>query len=141
MFRTISENKGRKECKRVVGIPIKSNKVNFSLGRPEWQQSYTSTSREFHNLKKLTGNRAILDNEYLKPNHSNFKLIHFPQKKPFLTTSARDFVPFKMTEEDKSRLNQDNIKFLRASKVVLGDHIPEANSMYGYMYEDPKKQY
>ena len=140
MFRAISENKGRKECKRVVGIPLKSFKVNFSLGRPEWQQSYTTTSREFHNLKKLTGNRAILDNEYLKPNHSNFKLVHKNKKKPFLTTSARDFVPFQMKEEDKSKLNQDNIKFLRASKLVLGDHIPEAKSMYGYIYEDPKEQ-
>ena len=123
-----------------MGIPLKSFKVNFTLGRPEWQQSYTTTSREFHNLKKLAGNRAILDNEYLKPNHSNFKLIHFPQKKPFLTTNARDFVPIQMKEEDKSKLNQENIKFLRASKIILGDHIPEAHSMYGYIYEDPKKQ-
>ena len=76
----------------------------------------------------------------MKPNHSNFKLIHFPQKKPFLIPSARDFAPIQMKEEDKSALNQENIKFLRSSKIILEDHIPETNSMYGYIYEDLKEQ-
>ena len=48
MFRTLSENKGRKESIRVYGIPMKCNRVNFSFGRPEWQQKYSTTTGEFH---------------------------------------------------------------------------------------------
>ena len=140
MFRTISENKGKQDCKRVLGLPLKSYKSNVSLGRPEWQQLYTTTMREFHCPKKLTGNREILDKEYLKPNFSGFQLIHFPQKKPFLTSNARDFIKFTLKDEEKSKLNVEQLMFLRASKIKMGDHIPESKSMYGYFHEDPKKQ-
>ena len=64
MFRTISENKGRPDCKRVLGLPLKSYKSNVNLGRPEWQQLYTTTMREFHCPKKLARNREILDKDY-----------------------------------------------------------------------------
>ena len=142
MFRTISENKGRNQSKKMVeGVPIKSNVVNIRIGRPEWQQSYSTASREFHNLKKLTGNKADLDGlEYLKPNFSNFKLVHFPQKKPFLTSSARDFIPFQKKDREKAKLNLEQLKFLRTSHIIMGDHIPEGKSMYGYHFEDPKRQ-
>ena len=140
MFRTISENKGRKESIRVYGIPLKSNKHNFDFGRPEWQQKYSTTTGEFHTNKKLTGNREILEQDYLKPNYSGFKLIHFPQKKPFLTSNARDFIKFNLKPEDISKLNEEQLKFLSESKIKMGEHIPERKSMYGYIYEDPKKQ-
>ena len=140
MFTTISENKGSKESKRVCGIPFKSYKSNFDFGRPEWQQKFTTTNREFHCPKKLMGNREILDKEYLKPYYSGFKLIHFPQKKPFLTSNARDYIFFNLKDEEKAKLNEEKLLFLRASKIKMGEYIPENKSMYGYLFEDPKKQ-
>ena len=140
MFSTISENKGKPDSKRVCGLPLKSYKSNFSFGLPEWQQKITTTNRELHCPKKLTGNREILNKEYLKPNHSGFKLIHFPQKKPFLTSNSRDFIYFNLKDEEKSKLNVEKLKFLRESKIKMGEHIPESKSIYGYLFEDPKKQ-
>jgi len=140
MFRTISENKGRKESIRVYGIPLKSNRHNFDFGRTEWQQKFSTTNRIFHDTKNIYGNREILDKDYLKPNYSGFKLIHFPQKKPFLTSNARDFIPFILKDEEKSKLNVEQLKFLRESKIKMGEHKPESKSMYGYLFEDPKKQ-
>ena len=139
MFSTISENKGR-----IGGIkikdPINSNKTNFIFGLPEWQQKYTTTTQEFFTPKNIKGNRLILDKEYLSPNYSGFKLIHFPQKEPFLTSNKRDFVEFKRKEEEKSKLNEKQLKFLRESKIEIGNYKPERKSMYGYLFEDPKKQ-
>ena len=139
MFSTISENKGR-----IGGIkikdPINSNKTNFIFGLPEWQQKYTTTTQEFFTQKNIKGNRLILDKEYLSPNYSGFKLIHFPQKEPFLTSNKRDFVEFKRKEEEKSKLNEKQLKFLRESKIEIGNYKPERKSMYGYLFEDPKKQ-
>ena len=140
MFSTISENKGKPDSKRVCGLPLKSYKSNFSFGLPEWQQKITTINRELHSPKKLTGNREILNKEYLKPNYSGFKLIHFPQKKPFLTSNSRDFIYFNLKDEEKSKLNVEQLKFLRESKIKMGEHIPESKSIYGYLFEDPKKQ-
>ena len=140
MFYSISENKGKKESIRVYRTPLNSNRVNFSFGLPEWQQKYSTTTNEFYTQKNLTGNREILDKEYLSPNYSGFKLIHFPQKEPFLTSNKRDFIEFKRKEEDKSRLNKEQLKFLRASKIEAGDYKPDKKTMYGYLYENPDKQ-
>ena len=140
MFSTISVNKGRNQSLRVYGIPFKSNKVNYSIGRPEWQQKYTTAYGEFYTKKKLYGNKEELNKEYLKPNYSGFKLIDFPQEKPFLTSNARDFIPIKMKPEDISKLNVEQLKFIRDSKIIMGEHVPENKTMYGYLYEDPKKQ-
>ena len=140
MFYSISENKGRKESIRVYKTPLNSNRVNFSFGLPEWQQKYSTTTNEFYTKKNLTGNRLTLDKDYLKPNYSGFKLIHFPQKEPFLSSNKRDFIEFKRKEEDKSKLNEKQLKFLRTSKIETGGHKPEKKSMYGYLYENPSKQ-
>ena len=140
MFYSISENKGKKESIRVYRTPLNSNRVNFSFGLPEWQQKYSTTTNEFYTQKNLTGNREILDKEYLSPNYSGFKLIHFPQKEPFLTSNKRDFIEFKRKEEDKSRLNKEQLKFLRASKIETGDYKPDKKTMYGYLYENPDRQ-
>ena len=81
-----------------------------------------------------------MQKDYLSPNDSGFKLIHFPQKAPFLTSNKRDFIEFKRTEEEKSKLNQKQLKLLRESKIEKGNYIPEKKSMYGYLYEAPNKQ-
>ena len=139
MFSSISENKGRLGGIKIKD-PINSNKTNFIFGLPEWQQKYTTTTQEFFTQKNIKGNRLILDKEYLSPNYSGFKLIHFPQKEPFLTSNKRDFVEFKRKEEEKSKLNEKQLKFLRESKIEIGNYKPERKSMYGYLFEDPKKQ-
>jgi len=140
MFYSISENKGRKESIRVYGKPLNSNRVNFTFGLPEWQQKYSTTTNEFYTTKNLIGNRLILNKEYLTPNYSGFKLIHFPQKEPFLTSNKRDFIEFKRKEEEISKLNEKQKKFLRESKIEMGNYKPEHKSMYGYLYENPSKQ-
>ena len=140
MFYSISENKGRKESIKVWDKPLNANRVNFKFGLPEWQQKYITTTQEFFTPKNIKGNRLVLDKEYLTPNFSGFKLIHFPQKEPFLTSNKRDFIEFKRKEEEKSKLNENQIKFLRASKIDMGNHKPENKSMYGYLFEEPKKQ-
>ena len=98
MFHSISENKDRKESIRVYQKPLNSNRVNFSFGLPEWQQKYSTTTNEFYTKKKLKGNREILNKDYLTPNYSGFKLVHFPQKEPFLTSNKRDFKEYNRTE-------------------------------------------
>ena len=140
MFRTISENKGRKESIRVYLKPIRANRVNFSIGFPEWQQQYKTTTNDFYCKKKLNDNRFIIEKDYLKPNFSGFKLVHFPQKKPFLTSNARDYIFFNMKPEDRSKLTKEQISFLRDSKIKIGDFNPENKSIYGYVFQDPKKQ-
>ena len=140
MFHSISENKDRIQGIRVYKTPLDPNKVNFSFGLPEWQQGYSTTSSEFYSQKNLKGNRLILDKDYLTPNWSGFQLVHFPQKEPFLTSNKRDFIEFKRKEEEKSKLNEKQLKFLRTSKIENGDYKPEKKSMYGYFYEMPKKQ-
>ena len=140
MFRSISENKDRIESIRVYKQPLNSNKVNFSFGLPEWQQKYSTTTNEFYTKKKLTGNREIINKEYLKSNYSGLQLIHFPQKEPFLTSNKRDFKIYNRTKEEKSKLNEEQIKFLRTSKIETGLYKPEKKSLYGYLYEEPKKQ-
>ena len=140
MFSGLNPNRGRKESIRVYGVPLRSNRVNFSFGRKEWQQKFQTTTNEFYTLKNLKGNREILDKPYLKRYYSGFNLIHFPQKKPFLTSNARDFVPIKMKEEDKSKLTDERLEFLKTSKIKMGEYVPEDKSMYGYFFEDPKKQ-
>jgi len=140
MFHSLSENKKEKPSIRVYYTPLNSNRVNFTFGRPEWQQKYSTTTGEFHCNKKLTDNRIILDKEYLKPNYSGFKLIHFPQKKPFLTSNARDFISFNIKPEERSKLNEERLNFLKNSKIKMGEHNPENKSIYGYLFEDPKKQ-
>ena len=136
----MTENKKQKLCIRVYGKPLNSNRVNFTFGRPEWQQKYSTTTEEFYNQKKLSGNRIILNKDYLSPNYSGFKLIHFPQKEPFLTSNKRDFIEYNRKEEEKSKLNLNQLKLLRESKIEKGDYKPERKTMYGYFHEAPEKQ-
>lgn len=140
MFSSLSVNPDVGNGKRVCGKPIDSQKVNFSLGRPEWQQKYQSTSSEYHCKKQLTGNRAILTQEYLKPNYSNFELTHSPQKNPFLTSNARDYKKYNSKSNVFSEDEKEKIKFIRNSHIILGEHKPEKESIYGFIYRDPKFQ-
>ena len=140
MFSKLSLNRKVPGGKRTFDSIMCSNKSSFSFGLPEWQQSYTTTSKIFHSKKNLKDNIAILDKDYLKPNFSGFKLIHFPQAKPFLTSNRRDFIKYSITDDEKSKSNVEQIKHLRRSNIEMGEYIPEKLSMYKFLHNDPKDQ-
>ncbi len=136
----MNPNKKRAESIRIFKRPLRSNRVNFTFGRPEWQQKYMTAMNHFYTPKPLENNREILTADYLKPNYSGFDLVCFPQKQPFLTSNLRDFYPISMKPEDRSKLSEDRIKFLRESKITMGEYTPENSSMYGYFFKAPKNQ-
>ena len=139
MFRNLSKNKIIPKGKKVFSNNLPTNKVNFSFGCPEWQQKYISTTKDFYNRKKLIGNREIIEKDYLKPGFSNFELVHFPNKKPFMTSNIRDFKNHNIKQKDIPRLSEERLKFLRESEIQFGDHKQETLSFYGYFYRHPKK--
>ena len=51
MFRTISLNYIKKHGKKQFPQTLENNKVNFSIGRPEWQQEIKSSSQIFTTKK------------------------------------------------------------------------------------------
>ena len=91
MFRTISENGPMKHGKKQFVQSLDAQKVNFKIGRPEWQQEIKTTSQIFYDKKRLTDNRCILKSKYLNRYYSQVDLYHSKQKYPFLTSNARDY--------------------------------------------------
>ena len=144
MFKTISINQPIKQGKKKVNKIIDSQKVNFSFGSPEWQQDIQSTSRIFHDVKRLTDNTMILDKKYLKRNYSQVDIQNYPQDKPFMTSNMRDFktLNLKSESEIKSEFEfiKKKMKFIRSSHINLGEYKPEKKSMYNYNYIAPNNQ-
>ena len=91
MFRTLSTNSIEKHGKKQFAQSLETQKVNFSIGRPEWQQEIKSTSQIFFDKKRLTDNRYKLDKKYLNKFYSQVDLFHSKQKFPFLTSNVRDY--------------------------------------------------
>jgi len=144
MFRTISINPPIKHGKRKVGKIIDSQKVNFSIGRPEWQEEIKSTSQIYYDKKRLTDNKMILNKKYLKRNYSQVDLHNYPQENPFMTSNKRDFktINIDRNSEIKSELEtvKKRMKFIRTSHIHLGEYIPEKESVYSYNYIQPINQ-
>lgn len=138
MLSKISLNPIKKHGRKTVKI-LNSQKVNFSIGLPEWQQPFKSTSQIYYNQKTLQGNRFKLNSKYLQPNYSQFEINCYPQDKPFLTSNRRDFKlrPIEKNLKDDELLKQ-RINFIRKSQIILGDDKPEKKSIYGFYYNDPK---
>ena len=82
--------------------------------------------------------KFILDKSYLNRNHSHFDLIHFPNTDPFLTTYRRDVNPGNINNKAGAKNISKN--FIKASQIVLGDHIHTTNSSYRENYEGPNFQ-
>ena len=92
MFKTISINRPIRQGKRkIIGKIIDSQKVNFSIGRPEWQQDINSTSRIFYDVKSLNDNKVVLDKKYLKSNYSQVDIQNYPIDNQFMTSNLRDY--------------------------------------------------
>ena len=144
MFRTISINKPEKQGKKKFINIIDSQKVNYSIGRPEWQQEFKSTSRIFHDVKNLNDNRFILNKNYLKKNYSQIDFLNYPQDNPFLTSNRRDFkaIDTKKDSELKSEIEnvKNKMKYIRSSQINFGEYKPEKESMYGLNYIAPINQ-
>ena len=146
MFRKISINKPIKQGKRKIINIVDSQKVNYSIGRPEWQQEIKSTSRIFHDVKKLTDNRYILNKNYLKHNYSQIDLHNYPQENPFLTSNRRDFKTLNLKDISKLKSESEEakarIKFIRSSHIKFGesDLMEEKESMNSFNYNAPIHQ-
>ena len=141
MFRTISTNKPIRTGKKRVFTIIDSQKVNYSIGRPEWQQEIKSTSRMFYDVKSLFNNRIDLNKNYLKRNFSQIDFQNYPQSNHFMTSNMRDFKPLNLKKnsdiKSDSETLKNRMKFVRTSHINLGEHKPEKESMYKYYYADP----
>ena len=142
MFRTISSNDIRKQGKKQYNQSFNAQKVNYSIGRPEWQQDIKSTSQIFFDKKDLRNNRYILNKKYLNKFYSQVDLYHSKQKYPFLTSSARDYHELKINTEAKAEHEEakKRKKFIQESHIILGDWEPEKKSMYNYNYVAPLSQ-
>ena len=144
MFRTISINKPIKHGKKRIGKIIDSQKVNFSIGRPEWEEDIQSTSQIFYDRKKITDNKFILDKPYLKRNYSQINLKNYPQDNHYMTSNKRDFKKLNTNRnsEIKSELEtvKKRMKFIRSSHINLGEYIPEKESAYNHNYNNPINQ-
>ena len=145
MFKTISINRPIRQGKRkIIGKIIDSQKVNFSLGRPEWQQDINSTSRIFYDVKSLNDNKVILNKKYLKSNYSQVDIQNYPIDNQFMTSNLRDYKTLSLKSDSEvkseSELVKARMKFIRSSHINLGEYNPEKQSMYKYNYIPPINQ-
>ena len=140
----MSSNDLRRKGKKQFAQSLETQKVNWSLGRPEWQQEIKSTSRIFFDKKSLKDNRYILNNKYLNKFYSQVDLFHSKQKFPFLTSNARDYhkIELKKASDAKAEFEEAKRrkKFIQESHIKLGDSETDKKTMYGYNYMAPEKQ-
>ena len=144
MFRTLSTNSIEKHGKKQFAQSLETQKVNFSIGRPEWQQEIKSTSQIFFDKKRLTDNRYKLDKKYLNKFYSQVDLFHSKQEFPYLTSNARDFQEKELKSDMDAKAEYDEAKrrkkFIQESHIKLGDYLQDKKSMYGYNYLAPMAQ-
>ena len=144
MFRTISQNGPMKHGKKQFVQSLDAQKVNFKLGRPEWQQEIKTTSQIFYDKKRLTDNRCILKSKYLNRYYSQVDLYHSKQKYPFLTSNARDYHILELKSDTDVKAENEEAKrrkkFIQESHIKFGEWEPEKKSMYSYNYIAPIAQ-
>ena len=144
MFRTLSLEEIKKNGKKKINTRVDSQKVNFSFGRPEWQQEIKSISQIFYDRKSLINNRYKLNKKYLNKFYSQVDLYHSKQEFPFLTSNARDYSSLELKSETDAKAEYEETKrrkkFIQESHIKLGDYVPEKKSMYGYNYLAPMAQ-
>ena len=144
MFRTISLNEIKKKGKKQGYPNVDSQKVNFSFGRPEWQQAIKSMSQIFFDKKSLYNNRYILNKKYLNKHYSQVDLYHSKQQYPFLTSNARDYGSLELKSDTDAKSEYEEAKkrkkFIQESHIKMGEYVPEKKSMYGYNYLAPVAQ-
>ena len=144
MFRTLSINGITKHGKKQFAQSIESQKVNFSIGRPEWQQEIKSTSQIFYDKKSLKDNRCLINKKYLNKFYSQVDLFHSKQEFPYLTSNARDYQEKELKSDMDAKVEYDEAKrrkkFIQESHIKIGDYIPEKKSLYRYNYLAPTAQ-
>ena len=101
----MSQRDIKRKGKKQFAQSLETQKVNWSLGRPEWQQEIKSTSQIFYDKKSLKDNRCILNNKYLNKFYSQVDLFHSKQKFPFLTSNARDYHKIELKKLLMQKLN------------------------------------
>ena len=144
MFRTISLNNLKKKGKKQFPQTCEAQKVNFSIGRPEWQQEMKSASQIFYDKKSLKGNRYIINKKYLNKFYSQVDLNYSKQEFPFLTSNERDYHEIELKSDMDAKAENDEAKrrkkFIQESHIKLGDYDPEKKSMYNFNYLAPVAQ-
>ena len=122
-----------------IGKPINSNEHQYSIGRKEWQQNYTTENRMKYTEKDLRNNHANLDDKiYLIPNHSNFE-IGMNNQHLLQTTNKNDYIPASMTNEEKEIFQQ---KFIPKNfhDELIDDNYQNRESIYKMSMINPKEQ-
>jgi hypothetical protein len=128
-----------------IGKPLNTNQHQYSIGRKEWQQNYTTENRMKFTEKDLRNNTANLDDkEYLIPNHSNFEIGIFSNNKGiYQTTNKNDFIGKNMTKEDIENFNKNYIPKNIHNNIIDNENELNNNnnqSIYKLSMIDPKKQ-
>ena len=140
----MSQRDIKRKGKKQFAQSLETQKVNWSLGRHEWQQEIKSTSSIFFDKKSLKDNRYILNNKYLNKFYSQVDLFHSKQKFPFLTSNARDYHKMELKSASDAKAEFEEAKrrkkFIQESHIKLGDSVPDKKTMYGYNYMAPEKQ-
>ena len=120
----------------IIKKPLESNEHHYSLGRKQWQQTYTTTSKMYYTEKDLSKNIANLDNKiYLFPNHSNFEIGYMGNKGTFQSTNKNDFIPAGMTEKEKENFQKN---YIPKSNDILNTN---NGSVYSITMNAPSKQH
>lgn len=78
-----------------------------------------------------------MNKPYLKSNHSEFDYVHFPNKEPFLTSNARDYLKHPIV---KREIVKETKELQKNSKIVLGDFNKQIISTYDELHNNPKNQ-
>lgn len=123
----------------LIKKPLNSNEHHYSIGREQWQQTYTTVARMSYTEKDLRNNHIELNKPYLFPNHSNFEIGMFTNTKGLYQTSNKnDFHPVGMTLEEKEKFQKN---FLKEKTDLKGiDDNAKNETIYQLMMQNPKLQ-
>jgi hypothetical protein len=125
-----------------IGKPLNTNEHQYSIGRKEWQQNYTTENRMKFTEKDLKNNTANLDDkEYLIPNHSNFEIGIFSNNKfIYNTTNKNDYIPKNMTKEEIEYFNNNYIPKDLHNNIIDNKNGNNNQSIYKLSMINPKEQ-
>lgn len=122
----------------IIKKPLESNEHHYSLGRPAWQQTYTTTSKMYYTEKDLRNNTANLNNKpYLFPNHTNFEIGYFSNKGTYQTSNKNDYHPIFNTKAESMEFQSN---YLPNKTDILNTATENKDSLYKLMMKNPKEQ-
>lgn len=123
----------------IIKKPLESNEHHYSIGREQWQQTYTTVAKMSYTEKDLRNNHIELNKPYLFPNHSNFEIGMFTNNKnTFQSTNKNDYLPSNISQKEKENFQKN---FLKEKTELKGINDSTKNeSIYQLMMQNPKLQ-